>query len=90
MKRIVLASLLALGVAAPALAQSKSSSKAAPAPITYKQTTRINIGDDEVVEGGTTRPDLERVDGWRERKFPSFIKLRADFVPEMIKSSRDL
>ena len=91
MKRLVVASLLAFGVATPALAQ-KTSTKPAPTPATTTYSakpTHLDIDDDEVVEGGTVGPDGVSVNVRQAKKFPSFLKLRADFLPEMIKSAQD-
>jgi hypothetical protein len=89
MKRTLLAlvagSTLALS-AGVALAQ-----KAAPAGdnVQYKSKTTYDF-DDDVVEGDLVRPDGEFVDTRRGAKHSSLIKIRQDFIPEMIKSAEDI
>ena len=88
MTRIALASLLALGFAAPAFAQGKTTKQTAP--VTYQKTTVLKDFEDEKVGGTTVGPDGSAVSSAQRKTFPSFLKLRADFQAEMIKSSQDL
>jgi hypothetical protein len=46
--------------------------------------------DDDVVEGDLVRPDGEFVDSRKAAKHSSLIKIRADFIPEMLKSAEDI
>jgi len=78
-----------VGLSAPVLAQ-----KAAPPPgggdnVTYKSKTVYDF-DDDVVEGDLVRPDGEFVDSRKAAKHSSLIKIRADFIPEMLKSAEDI
>lgn len=93
MKRTLLAALAASLLAVPALAQNK----AAPPPaagaggdnVTYKSKTVYDF-DDDVVEGDLVRPDGEFVDSRKAAKHSSLIKIRPDFIPEMLKSAEDI
>jgi hypothetical protein len=87
MKRTILSLLAASTIALPALAQPK------PAPaggdVTYKSKTVYDF-DDDVVEGDLVRPDGEFVDSRKAAKHSSLIKIRPDFIPEMLKSAEDI
>ncbi len=64
----------------------------APGPggdVTYKQKTVYDF-DDDVVEGDLVRPDGEFVDSRRAAKHSSLIKIRENFIPEMLKSAEDI
>jgi hypothetical protein len=63
---------------------------AAPAPdVKYKQKTVYDFEDD-IVEGALVRPDGTYVDTRRKTKVSSLIKIRENFIPEMVKSVEDL
>ncbi|MFI5288266.1 MAG: adventurous gliding motility protein CglF [Polyangia bacterium] len=66
--------------------------KAAPAGgdgVQYKQKTVYDF-DDDVVEGDLVRPDGEFVGSRRAAKHSSLIKIRENFIPEMLKSAEDI
>jgi hypothetical protein len=91
MKRITLSLLAAAslaGAAAPALAQNKQPAGGGD-NVTYKSKTVYDF-DDDVVEGDLVRPDGEFVDSRKAAKHSSLIKIRADFIPEMLKSAEDI
>jgi hypothetical protein len=46
--------------------------------------------DDDTVEGDLVRPDGEFVDTRKGAKHSSLIKIRENFIPEMIKSAEDI
>ena len=77
-------------IAAPAGAQNKG---ATPGPggdnVSYKSKTVYDF-DDDVVEGDLVRPDGEFVDSRKAAKHSSLIKIRPDFIPEMLKSAEDI
>ena len=64
---------------------------AAPAggDVTYKSKTVYDF-DDDTVEGDLVRPDGEFVDTRKGAKHSSLIKIRENFIPEMIKSAEDI
>lgn len=55
----------------------------------YKKETVYDF-DDDLVEGALVKPDGALVGGELHGKTSSLIKIRADFIPEMIKSVEDL
>ena len=96
MKRSVFAvAVTVMGLSAlPALAQNKGKGGEAAPPAAagetgYKQKTVYDF-DDDVVEGDLVRPDGEFIDTRRAAKHSSLIKIRADFIPEMLKSAEDI
>ena len=103
MKRSLLGILALAGVvtfASPSSAQRRPA-PAAPAPtagraaggpggnVEYKQKTVYDF-DDDTVEGDLVRPDGEFVDTRKAAKHSSLIKIRPDFIPEMLKSAEDI
>lgn len=89
---IALAMLTALGVgvahaqdAAPAAGGAAAPAGAAGSGVQYKQKTVYDF-DDDTVEGDLVRPDGEFVDSRRGAKHSSLIKIRENFIPEMLKS----
>ena len=46
--------------------------------------------DDDLVEGELQRPDGEFIDTQRRAKHSSLIKIRENFIPEMLKSAEDI
>ncbi len=57
--------------------------------VTYKKKTVYDF-DDDVVEGELQRPDGEYIDTRRKAKHSSLIKIRENFIPEMLKSAEDI
>ena len=57
--------------------------------VQYKKETVYDFEDD-IVEGTLVKPDGALVGGELHGKTSSLIKIRSDFVPEMIKSVEDL
>ncbi len=101
MKRVTLAFvvLTALG-----LGSASAQNQAAPAPaggapaagpagggntVQYKQKTVYDF-DDDTVEGDLVRPDGEFVDSKKMAKHSSLIKIRENFIAEMLKSVEGL
>ena len=72
-----------------ALAQKAAKPAAGGDSVQYKQKTVYDF-DDDVVEGDLVRPDGEFVDSRRAAKHSSLIKIRENFIPEMIKSAEDI
>jgi hypothetical protein len=84
---LVAAAVLIASTAGSVLAQKA----AAPAggDVTYKSKTVYDF-DDDTVEGDLVRPDGEFVDTRKGAKHSSLIKIRENFIPEMIKSAEDI
>lgn len=57
--------------------------------VQYKSKTVYDF-DDDLVEGDLVRPDGEFVDTRKGAKHSSLIKIRENFIPEMIKSAEDI
>jgi hypothetical protein len=86
--------LLNLVVAATLLAGSGVAFAQAKAPpaggdVQYKSKTVYDF-DDDTVEGDLVRPDGDFVDTRKGAKHSSLIKIRENFIPEMIKSAEDI
>ncbi len=71
----------AAGAAAPA----GGAPAAGGTGVQYKQKTVYDF-DDDTVEGDLVRPDGEFVDSKKNAKHSSLIKIRENFIPEMIKA----
>lgn len=57
--------------------------------VQYKKETTYDFEGDDV-EGALVKPDGADVQGERHGKTSSLIKIRADFIPEMLKSVEDI
>lgn len=73
------------GAAAPAAPAAAAGGAPAAGGVQYKQKTVYDF-DDDTVEGDLVRPDGEFVDSRRGAKHSSLIKIRENFIPEMLKS----
>jgi hypothetical protein len=93
MSRKILSLLGALALTATVAHAQKPAAKPGPAPaggdVTYKSKTVYDF-DDDVVEGDLVRPDGEFVDSRKAAKHSSLIKIRENFLPEMLKSAEDI
>lgn len=78
-----------LVTASPARAQQPPPPAAGGDAVTYKQKTVYDF-DDDLVEGDLVRPDGEFIDTRKAAKHSSLIKIRPDFIPEMLKSAEDI
>jgi len=94
MKRILFSSLLAVALlgAAPADAQQKDKKPPPKADATQPAAQRVKNYDfdADLVEGELVRPDGEIRTARKFAEHGSLIKVRADFVPEIVKSAEDL
>jgi hypothetical protein len=57
--------------------------------VLYKKKTEYDFEDD-VVEGSFVRPEGEYIESRRRGRYSSLIKIRENFVPEMLKSAEDI
>lgn len=57
--------------------------------VVYEDETIYNF-DAEFVEGNVVRPDGELISGQRHGKESSLIRIRADFIPELVQSVEEL
>jgi hypothetical protein len=83
--------LMALVFGATLLAGSGALlAQAPPAGETQYKSKTVYDFDDDTVEGDLVRPDGEFVDTRKGAKHSSLIKIRENFIPEMIKSAEDI
>ena len=92
---IVAPSICEAGPTAPAKGKAKApprAGKVATAKATaktkprYKRVQKLIFGDD-VVDAGTDKPDGVVVHGNPRSRHSSLIKVRANFIPELLKSA---
>jgi hypothetical protein len=57
--------------------------------VVYKKETTYDFDGDDV-EGNLVKPDEANISGEQHGKTSSLIKIRADFIPEMIKSVENI
>ena len=57
--------------------------------VVYKKKTEYDFEDD-VVEGSFVRPEGEYLDARRAARHSSLIRIRENFVPEMLKTAEDI
>lgn len=57
--------------------------------VVYKKETQYDFEDDQI-DGALVKPDGALVGGELHGKTSSLIKIRQDFIPEMLKSVEDL
>ena len=90
LRKLLAGAVLGCFVAAAtvALAQPAPAGGGAPA-VTYKKKTVYDF-DDDLVEGELQRPDGEFIDTQRKARHSSLIKIREDFIPEMLKSAENI
>lgn len=72
--------------AAPAASSSGGASKSRPKGT---RTQKLNF-EDELVEGGTQKPELFYLFQKKNFNYKRLIKLRQNFIPEMRKTSEDI
>ena len=70
---------------APAAAPGAAPAAGGGNSVQYKQKTVYDF-DDDTVEGDLVRPDGEFIDSKKNAKHSSLIKIRENFIPEMLKS----
>ena len=63
--------------------------KKTPAPVIYEKVTKYDM-EEEDVDGTRTDPGGEFFTGRGETRHASLIKIRAHFVPEMLRSANDI
>jgi hypothetical protein len=78
-----------ISTAGIALAQAPDPERGGAPDVKYKKKTVYDF-DDDLVEGELQRPDGEFVDTRRKAKHSSLIKIRENFIPEMLKSAEDI
>ena len=79
--KVVLVSLMSVAFVGVAAAQQDN--------VQYKKETKYDF-DDDMVEGDLVKPDGEMVGSTGKAKHSSLIKIRQNFIPEMLKSAEDI
>jgi hypothetical protein len=85
----IICALAFLSTAAPALAQTNTARTAAP-KVRYEAKTHIDVTEAETVEGSTESGDGLFVEAKRPMRHASLIRVRTDFLPEMMQSAERL
>ena len=75
--------------AAPADAQDPAPGNGGQTGTVYEKETTYDFEND-IVEGQLVRPDGDFVSGQRHGKNSSLIRIRADFIPEVVESVEEL
>ena len=70
------------------MAQAPPAVRAPRPTVKYKKKTVYDF--DETRRGRAERPDGEFIDTRRKAKHSSLIKIRENFIPEMLKSAEDI
>jgi hypothetical protein len=94
---MALAVLMFVGIGSANAQEQQGGAAAGAAPaaggaasgVQYKQKTVYDF-DDDTVEGDLVRPDGEMIDSTKKAKHSSLIKIRENFIPEMLKSVESL
>lgn len=95
MKRILFSSLLAVVLLGAAPAEAQQKDKKAPPPkadATQPAAQRVKNYDfdADLVEGELVKPEGEFLNARKFAEHGSLIKVRADFIREIVKSAEDL
>ena len=86
---------IVVGLAFPVAASAQQAPPSATTPnteapgVVYKKNTEYDFEDD-LVEGSFVRPEGEYLDARRRARYSSLIRVRKDFIPEMLKSAEDI
>jgi len=90
MLRRFIAILMVCGfVLGSGLALAQVDGRGAAPDVSYKKKTVYDF-DDDLVEGELMRPDGEFIDTRKKAKHSTLIKIRENFIPEMLKSAEDI
>jgi hypothetical protein len=76
-------------VVLPVVLPAALSAQTAEGGVVYEEETSFNF-EDEYIDGQVVRPDGELIAGQRHGKESSLIRIRADFIPEMVRSVEEL
>ena len=89
LRRIIAALMIGGFLLGTGLAMAQAPAGGGAPKVSYKKKTVYDF-DDDVVEGELQRPDGEYIDTRRKAKHSSLIKIRENFIPEMLKSAEDI
>ncbi len=88
-RKIIAVLCLGSFLLAGGLASAQDPTRGDAPDVVYKKKTVYDF-DDDLVEGELQRPDGEFIDTQRQAKHSSLIKIRENFIPEMLKSAEDI
>lgn len=89
MRKVIAVVTLSVFLLGAGLAMAQAPRAGGPPAVEYKKKTVYDF-DDDLVEGELQRPDGEFIDTQRRAKHSSLIKIRENFIPEMLKSAEDI
>ena len=92
MKRTLIATVLGIGLLAfgtAGYAQKKGGKAAAPASSGYQKVKTYDFSGD-TIDGELVKPDGEFVDTRKSAEHTSLIRVRQDFIKEIVKSAENL
>jgi len=96
MTRVIMGLVVAGVLSVPAVGMAQDGPRAGEATggasgddVVYKKETTYDFEADDV-EGALVKPDEANITGEQHGKTSSLIKIRADFIPEMLKSVEDI
>jgi len=93
MRRVLIGAFLVAFLAGVPLAwgqQGGADSVVDPESGKVYATKTVYDFEDDIVEGALVKPEGDYLDSRQKKKQSSLIKVRADFVPEMLKSAEAL
>lgn len=81
--------LVVMGVCGTAFAQSSETTTTTTTTTKKERKAQLNF-EDELVEGGTQKPELFYLFQKKNFNYKRLIKLRENFLPEMRRSTEDI
>ena len=89
--RIITVLMMVMSVLSSAFAQTASSTTTTTTTTTAKKERKATLNfEDELVEGGTQKPELFYLFQKKNFNYKRLIKLRENFLPEMRRSTEDI
>lgn len=87
--RIITVLMMVMGVLSSAFAQTSSTTTTTTTTTKKERKATLNF-EDELVEGGTQKPELFYLFQKKNFNYKRLIKLRENFLPEMRRSTEDI
>lgn len=89
--RIITVLMMVMSVLSSAFAQEASTTTTTTTTTTAKKERKATLNfEDELVEGGTQKPELFYLFQKKNFNYKRLIKLRENFLPEMRRSTEDI
>lgn len=83
MKKLMLSGIIAVGLLAPGLALGQEEQQ--PDKVEYKKKTIIDFSD-VTIQGELTKPEGSYLLNRKKTSFRTLLKIRGDFLPELVNS----